>query len=73
MGRLAGFTSRQVMKRLRRLGFQFERTAKGSHELWRNPRTDRITVIPNHPGSLKEGTLRTILRQADVRVQTCTL
>ena len=33
MGRLAGFTYRQVIRKLRRLGFAFDRQARGSHEM----------------------------------------
>lgn len=39
MGRLAGFTYRQVNHKLRRLGFEFDRQARGSHEIWWNPDT----------------------------------
>jgi predicted RNA binding protein YcfA (HicA-like mRNA interferase family) len=70
MGHLAGFTYREITKRLRRLGFEFDRGAKGSHEIWRNANTRRRTTIPNHPGSLPEGTLRAILRQAGVEPST---
>lgn len=69
MGRLAGFRYREVVKRLRRLGFLFDRHAAGSHEIWYNPQTDRYTTIPNHAGELPEGTLRAILRQADISPQ----
>ena len=66
MGRLAGFRYRQVARRLKRLGFEFNRQAAGSHEIWWNPETDRLTTIPNHPGDVPEGTLRAILKQAGV-------
>jgi predicted RNA binding protein YcfA (HicA-like mRNA interferase family) len=66
MGRLAGFPYRKVVKRLKTLGFQFDRQAAGSHEIWYNPTTNRYTTVPNHPGDLPEGTLRVILRQAGV-------
>jgi len=33
MGRLAGFTAADVIRRLRRAGFVFDRQAKGSHEI----------------------------------------
>ena len=55
MGRLAGFKYRQIIKKLKRWGFVFDRQAAGSH-----------TTIPNHPGDMPEGTLRAILRQADI-------
>jgi len=66
MGRLAGFSYRKIIKRLKSLGFHFDRQAAGSHEIWYNPATDRYTTIPNHPGALPQGTLRAVLRQAGI-------
>ena len=66
MGKLAGFTYREVTRKLRRLGFEFDRHARGSHEIWRNPESRRRTTIPNHSGDLPEGTLTAILKQAGV-------
>ena len=68
MGRLGGFRYRDVARRLRRLGFAFDRQAAGSHEIWHNTVTGRYTTLPNHPGDLPEGTLRAILKQAGVGV-----
>lgn len=68
MPRLAGFTAAQVIRKLQRAGFYFDRQAKGSHEIWRNPSTRTRTTIPNHPGDLPEGTVRAIIRQAGVSV-----
>jgi predicted RNA binding protein YcfA (HicA-like mRNA interferase family) len=45
MGRLAGFKYRQIVKRLKQLGFVFDRQAAGSHEIWYNPDTDRYTTF----------------------------
>lgn len=69
MGRLAGFSYREVTRRLRAFGFQFDRMAKGSHEIWWNPKTRARTTVPNHPGDIPEGTLRAILRAAQVTVE----
>ncbi|MCT7960561.1 type II toxin-antitoxin system HicA family toxin [Laspinema sp. D1] len=66
MGRLAGFHYREIVKILKLFGFVFDRQAAGSHEIWYNPETNRYTTIPNHPGDMPEGTLRAILRQADI-------
>lgn len=68
MGRLSGFTYRKIIKKLKRLGFVFHRQAAGSHEIWYNPNTKLYTTIPNHPGDLPEGTLRAILKQANVSI-----
>lgn len=66
MGSLAGFTYREIIKRLKQLGLEFHRQAAGSHEIWFNPALNRYTTIPNHPGAMPEGTLRAILKQAGV-------
>lgn len=68
MGRLAGFRYRDAVGRLKRLGFEFHRQAAGSHEIWQNPETSRYITLPNHPGDLPEGTLRSVIRQAGVSV-----
>ena len=69
MGRLSGFRYRNVIKILKLFGFEFYRQAAGSHEIWHNPKTKRFTTVPNHTGDMPEGTLRAILRQADIDVE----
>jgi len=67
MGRLSGFNYRVITKKLKRFGFSFRRHAAGSHEIWADTETGRFTTIPNHPGDMPEGTLRAILKQAEVK------
>lgn len=69
MGRLAGFRYRQIINKLKKLGFEFDRQAAGSHEICFNPATDKYTTIPNHPGDMPEGTLKAILRQAGISTE----
>lgn len=69
MGRLSGFRHREIIRRLKQSGFEFDRQAAGSHEIWYNPETSLYTTIPNHPGDMPEGTLRAILKQAGVSVE----
>jgi predicted RNA binding protein YcfA (HicA-like mRNA interferase family) len=58
---------REITKRLRKLGCEFDRQASGSHEVWWNPATNKFTIIPNHGGrDLPSGTLRAILRQLEI-------
>lgn len=66
MGRLAGFRYREIVRRLKALGFAFDRQAAGSHEIWFHLSSNRYTTIPNHPGDMPEGTLRAILKQAGI-------
>jgi predicted RNA binding protein YcfA (HicA-like mRNA interferase family) len=70
VGRLSGFRYKEVIKRMKRLGFEFKRQAAGSHEIWFNESTRLYTTIPNHPGDLPEGTLRAILKQAKISPNT---
>ena len=66
MGRLAGFQYRQVARKFKKLGFELNRQAAGSHEIWGNLATGEYTTIPHHAGDLPEGTLRAILRQTSI-------
>ena len=69
MGRLSGYKYRDVIKKLKKCGFIFYRQAAGSHEIWYNPLTKKFTTVSNHPGDIPEGTLRAIIKQADVDVE----
>ncbi len=69
MGRLAGFRYREIVRRLKQLGFEFDRQAAGIHEIWFNPATNRYTTIPNHPGDMPEGTLHAIIKQAGIETE----
>ena len=68
MGRLAGFKYREVARRLRSLGWAFDRPGPGSHEVWRNPATGRRVTLPRHSRDMAEGTLRAELREAGIDV-----
>ena len=51
MGRLAGFSYREIVRKLRRAGFTFDRQAKGSHEIWWNPENEQPsqTILAHYP------------------------
>lgn len=66
MGRLSGFKYREVVRRLRVFGYEFDRPGPGSHEVWRNPQTTRKVVVPHHAKDMPGGTLRAILREAGI-------
>jgi len=66
MGKLSGYKYREIVRILKIFGFEFYRQASGSHEIWFNRLTNKFTTIPNHSGDMPEGTLRAILKQADI-------
>lgn len=49
MGGLAGFRYREIVKRLKEVGLQFDRQARGSHEIWFNPATKPLHHHPQPP------------------------
>jgi predicted RNA binding protein YcfA (HicA-like mRNA interferase family) len=69
MSRLPALTYRDVVQRLRAHGFVFDRSAKGSHEIWYNPQTRRRTTVPHHSGDIPRGTLRAIISQTGLTVE----
>lgn len=70
MSRLPSLKPSEVIHKLRKAGFVFDRHAKGSHEIWYNPATHRRTVVPNHPGKdIPRGTLKAIIEQAGLSVE----
>jgi predicted RNA binding protein YcfA (HicA-like mRNA interferase family) len=69
MGRLAGYRYHEIARKLKGFGFSFYRQAAGSHEIWFNETTKRFTTIPNHSGDMPEGTLKAILKQADISIE----
>jgi predicted RNA binding protein YcfA (HicA-like mRNA interferase family) len=57
----------ELVRKLRRLGFRYYGHAKGSHELWWLPKTERRTVITRHATrEIPPGTLRSILRDLEL-------
>ena len=68
-GQASRIRLQKMYKKLKKLGFEFDRNARGSHEIWWNPKTRARTTIPNHPGDIPEGTMKAILKQAGVEVE----
>ncbi len=68
MGRLSGFSYREIIKKLRLLGFEFYRHAAGSHEIWYNSDTDKFTTVARHNTDMPEGTMKAIIKQAGISV-----
>ena len=46
--RLRPMRRRELMKKLKKLGYEFDRPAKRHHEIWFNPITHKRLPIPNY-------------------------
>ncbi|HFQ94087.1 MAG TPA: addiction module toxin, HicA family [Anaerolineae bacterium] len=59
--KIPAFKYREIVKRLRKLGFVLYRQGKGSHEIWRHP-DGRWTTVPNHGSkTISQRTMKSIL------------
>ena len=57
----------KLTRKLRRLDCEFDRQAKGSHEIWICLRTGALTTIPNWGSKdLKPGTVARILKDIGI-------
>lgn len=63
MTRLPALRPREVARALERAGFSLRRTT-GSHYLYTHPDLPRPVSVPFHPGTIKSGLLREIIKQA---------
>lgn len=67
MGALPSISGREVVKALRKLGYEFDRQ-KGSHMVLRQlAEPHRRVVVPDHD-EVAKGTLRSIIRQVGLTV-----
>ena len=69
MSSLPVLTYKELVKKLKTAGFYFDRQAKGSHKIWYNDKTHLRTTLPNHPGTIKKGTLKAIIKQIGLNTE----
>lgn len=65
MPKLPALTSKQLLKKLKKLGFVKDH-ASGSHIIMYHPQTNRRAVVPFHLKDLPKGTLSAILRESGI-------
>lgn len=69
MAKLPQLTGAEVVRRLKRLGFE-EDHYKGGHAVMRHPISKKRTDVPCHGSkTVKKGTLSAILKQAGISVE----
>ena len=65
MPKLPALKPREVVKKLKKLGF-LEHYQVGSHLTMKHPETKQRAVVPMHLKDVKKGTLSAILREAGI-------
>jgi predicted RNA binding protein YcfA (HicA-like mRNA interferase family) len=66
MANFPSLTPEKLIKILEKKGFKFIR-AKGSHQIFRNFETKKMTVVPMHKKDLPKGTMEAILKQCGIK------
>lgn len=70
MAQLRELSYREVIRRLRKLGFRFYRQGKGSHELWVRDADGYVVPVPRYKGKkIRKGTVRVIIREIGISVK----
>ena len=63
MQKLPNLTPKELIKKLKKLGFELDHTT-GSHYIFRNSDNGKRAVVPYHIKNLPKGTFLAILREA---------
>lgn len=60
--------AKQLIKKIEDAGWEFEREGKGSHKIYKHPKTGKIISVPYHGSEdLSKGLLMKLLKQAGLR------
>ncbi|MBI4331400.1 MAG: type II toxin-antitoxin system HicA family toxin [Chloroflexi bacterium] len=63
-------TYSELTRKLKKLGCEFRRQAKGDHEIWWRPERKLYTSIPHHTNKeIATGTLNAILRDLGITMK----
>ena len=65
MTRAPSLTPDELIRLLKKHGFELMRT-KGSHQIFKNRGTGKMTIVPLHKRDLPKGTMLAILKQAGI-------
>ena len=65
---LPAVRAKDLARALERAGFVLRRQ-KGSHQIWFHPELKKRVSVPVHTGDVPKGTLRQILRDADLSAE----
>jgi predicted RNA binding protein YcfA (HicA-like mRNA interferase family) len=67
MPKLVPISHRELARKLKQAGFELIRTRR--HPIYYSAEKDMTIPIPNHPGDVPKGTLRTIIREMGISVE----
>jgi predicted RNA binding protein YcfA (HicA-like mRNA interferase family) len=70
LARLRELNYKELTTRLKKFGFIYYRTGKGSHELWVRNSDGKVVPVPHYRGkNIRKGTVRAIIREIGVTLE----
>ncbi|MDT3697618.1 MAG: type II toxin-antitoxin system HicA family toxin [Ignavibacterium sp.] len=70
MAKLRELNYKELTTRLKKFGFVYYRSGKGSHELWVRNSDGKAVPVPHYRGkNIRKGTVRAIIREIEVSVE----
>lgn len=70
MAKLRELNYKELTARLKKLGFVYYRSDKGSHELWVRNSDGKVVPVPHYRGkNIRKGTVRAIIREIAVTLE----
>ena len=59
----------ELVRLMKKAGWQFDRNGKGSHKIWRHPERQYQIPIPDHGSKeIKPNLVRAIIKQAGIQI-----
>ena len=69
MEKLTSIRYEEIIRELKKLGFRFYRSGRGSHELWVRDSDGKVLPVPKHKGrDMKKGTLKAMIRELGISI-----
>jgi predicted RNA binding protein YcfA (HicA-like mRNA interferase family) len=70
LAKLRELNYKELTTRLKKFGFVYYRSGKGSHELWVRNSDGKAVPVPHYRGkNIRKGTVRAIIREIEVSVE----
>lgn len=69
MAKLRELNYKELTTRLKKFGFVYYRSGKGSHELWVRDSDGKVVPVPHYRGkNIRKGTVRAIIKEIGVTI-----
>ena len=70
MPKFPAFTDKEVVRKIKKCGFDFSKNCRGSHEMWVRDVDTAVIIVPRHAGKIiKRKTLKNIITATGLSIK----